>query len=99
MKVHVMNGGGAAWRARYLYVDGRKVASIGVTPNEGVTPQLFGSVLGKEFRFPLPTLSWKNPCHPLRMKAYVAVRTFWHNVDGRYGWGSEYRRKNAQTRT
>lgn len=93
LKVEVADAGGASWRARYLYVNGSKVAHIGVTPNGGTKPQLFGSVAGREFRLPLPTVRWKYPCSPLRMAAYKVVHQFWHNMDGRYGWGSEYRRK------
>ncbi len=95
LKVEVANGGGAAWRARYVYVNGAKVAHIGVDPGDGWKPECFGSVAGKEFRFRLPTLKWKHPCSPVRKAAYKVVSEFWANMDGRYGWGSEYRRRNA----
>lgn len=96
MKLEIKNAGGAEWRARYVYVNERKVAHIGVVPNNGVNPELFGSLAGKEFRLPLPTVKWKHPCNPLRFAAWKVVHTFWHNMDGRYGWGSEYRRKKRE---
>lgn len=89
MKVEVVGAGGSAWRGRYLYVNDRKVAHLGVDPDHGVKPRLFGSVMGKEFHLPLPTLHFKSPASPLRMATYKAVHRFWHNVDGRYGWGTK----------
>jgi len=90
LTLELADGGGAAWRARYLYVNGAKVAHIGVDPNNGVTPQCFGSLLGRDFRFGLPTLRWKTDMGKLHLAAYKVVNRFWHNVDGRYGWGSKY---------
>ncbi len=89
MKLKIMAATKCAWRARYLYINDRKVAYIGIDPNEGVNPQMFGGIIGKTFRFRLPSLSWKYPCSSIRTAAYKAVRTFWHNMDGRYGWGSK----------
>lgn len=95
IEIHIYDGGGAAWRARYIMINGRKVAHIGVDPNGGTRPEMFGSLLGREFRFSLPTLHWKYPASPLRMRAYKLTSAFWHNVDGRYGWGSEARKRRA----
>ena len=98
MKVEVETGRGAAWRARYLRINGTQRCYIGVDPNDGVTPQLFGGYflhreLQGSFRIPLPTVRFKHPCSPLEARVYGIVRRFWHNMDGRYGWGSEYYKK------
>lgn len=95
MKVELETARGCAWRARYLRVNGRQVAHLGVDPNDGTRPQLFGRIFARSFRFALPTVHWKHPMSPLRSRLYGAVHLFWHMVDGRYGWGSKYRRKQG----
>jgi hypothetical protein len=89
MQVQVLNGGGAAWRARYLIVNGRQVAHIGVDPREGVTPALFGAVGNVSFRLPLPTVRWRMNRGRLYLFAYRLSSAFWHGMDGRYGWGTK----------
>ncbi len=78
-----------AWRAAYLFVDGRQVAHIGVDPDHGVRPKLFAKVAGRSFRFNLPRVPWRQDASPLYLHAYRMSASFWHNVDGRYGWGSK----------
>ena len=91
-KMQIQTAGGCAWRALYLSLNGRQIAHIGVDPNNGVTPQLFGGFRWKSFRLPLPTLRWKWPCSGVRMFAYRMVHQFWFNVDGRYGWGGSQKK-------
>jgi hypothetical protein len=95
------------------------VAYIGVDPNNGVKPTLFGGVdlrwdmrfrlayklirlsVGVNglslafhmFRLPLPYLPWRSSAGKLYREAYKLSSRFWHNMDGRYGWGSKYRRE------
>src|ERR1700677_3891769 len=88
MKLQVVKATGCAWRARYLYLDGKKIAYIGVDPNRDTAPQLFGGVAGRNFRFKLPYVSFRNTSSPLYLRAYKMSQAFWHGVDGRYGWGS-----------
>ncbi len=77
-----------AWRAAYLFVDGRQVAHIGVDPNHGVRPRLFVMVGGgRSHNFLLPRVPWKQDASLLYLHAYRLSASFWHNVDGRYGWG------------
>lgn len=89
--IEVRDAGGAAWRARYVYRGGRKVAHLGIDPNDGVKPTLFGSVGGRSFRVGLPTVPWRVGAGRLYLSAYKASRWFWHGMDGRYGWGSARR--------
>jgi hypothetical protein len=99
-KIRILDGGCAAWRARYLYVNERKVAHIGIDPTGSHGPQMFGSLLGRSFRFGLPHVRWQYPASPLRMRLYKASSHFWHMMDGRYGWGSAYHAKaKAEART
>lgn len=82
---------GCAWRAVYLYVGAQQVAHLGVDPGDGVKPKLFGGLdVGPvhSFRVALPAVRWRNEMSPLRMRAYQLSKAFWHNVDGRFGWGS-----------
>jgi len=88
---------GCAWRAVYLYVGNQQVAHLGVDPGDGVTPKIFGGVnvglvhsfrLIHSFRVALPAVRWRNEMSPLRMRVYRLSKAFWHNVDGRFGWGS-----------
>lgn len=98
MALKVAFAAGCAWRAIYISLNGKQVAHIGVDPNNGTRPQAFGGIAGGRtsetnwshaFRLNLPTLRFKHPMSPLRSKAYGVVHTFWHKVDGRYGWGSK----------
>lgn len=94
MGLKVSFAAGCAWRAIYLYLNERQIAHIGVDPNNGTRPQAFGGIAipkvwDKSFRVGLPTLRFKHPMSPVRSKAYSLVHTFWHKVDGRYGWGSK----------
>lgn len=91
MKIKIATAEGAAWRARYVYLDARKIAHIGVDPTASKGPQAFGSIAGHEFRFNLPTLRYANNMSPLRLRLFKLSQRFWHNMDGRYGWGSKYR--------
>lgn len=95
LNIEIERARDCAWRALYLRVNGTQIAHIGVDPNHGTRPQMFGGVsLSRtrhgEFRVNLPTIHWydarKSEHH---MRAYRVVRAFWHNVDGRYGWGSK----------
>lgn len=86
----ILGAGCAAWRARYLMLNGRKVAHICLDPSNGRTPTLSGSVAGREFRLRLPTLHWRYNASPLYRRAYQVVNRFWAGVDGRYGWGTIY---------
>ena len=85
----VQTAKGCAWRAVYLRVNGRQVAHIGVDPNNGVTPQAFGGVGSRSFRFMLPRLSWRMNAGPTYTRLYRLSSAFWHKVDGRYGWGTK----------
>lgn len=96
----MMDGGGAAWRARYLYRDGSQVARIVVDPHDGRRPTMSLAIVirkrERELRVPLPRIPWRwcvvtRYARPV-VALYKASQWFWHNVDGRYGWGSEYRR-------
>ena len=96
--IEIERAKGCAWRALYVRVNGTQVVHIGVDPNNGTRPQMFGGFfLSREkqgrFRFRLPTVHWhdaqKSEHH---MRAYCVMRDFWHNVDGRYGWGSDVAR-------
>lgn len=93
-KIKIMDGGGAAWRARYVYVNGDKVAHLGIDPDGGRRPALFGSLAGKEFRVNLPTVPWKYPSSALYLRAHKLSSEFWHGLDGRFGWGTEAWRKS-----
>lgn len=93
--IEVLNGGGAAWRARYVHVRGRQWVSFGIDPNHGTWPQAFGNVGRWSFRFGLPRVAWRYPMSPARSVAYRLSSRFWHNMDGRVGWGSEYRKQKA----
>jgi hypothetical protein len=86
-----------AWRALYIRYGTTQIAHIGVDPNDGNRPQLFGGIAGRRdctggrkatlfsFRVGLPTMHWRSNMGPVRLAIYKAVRRFWHNVDGRYG--------------
>lgn len=96
----VKTAGGAAWRARYLYRDGSQVARIVLDPHDGIRPTLCLAIVIRKrdlaLRLPLPWIPWRW-CMATRyarpvVALYKAAARFWHNVDGRYGWGSEYRR-------
>jgi hypothetical protein len=90
MKLELKSANGAAWRARYLYVDGKQVAHVGIDPTE--RPTLFGRIASHSFRVALPRVPWKYPCSPAYLKAYQLSNNFWHNMDGRYGWGGSCRK-------
>ena len=92
MKLEIKDASHAAWRARYVYLDGRKIAHLGFDPDSS-NPQVFGSVNGHEFRFRVPTIRWTYPMAPWKLKLYMIQNQFLHNMDGRYGWGSPYARK------
>ena len=92
--IEVMTGGGAAWRARYVKVRGvGQVLSFGVDPNDGTRPQAFGNVGRWSFRFGLPRARWHYPSTRVQSAAYKVSQWFWHGMDGRYGWGSELRKR------
>lgn len=84
-----------AWRAAYLYVDGRQVAHIGVDPNHGVRPTLFLKVGRDNFRYNLPRVPWRMDAGPVYLHLYKLAATFWHNVDGRIGWGAKDRNRRV----
>ena len=91
-KIKILSSKGCAWRALYLNVNDRQVAHLSVDPNNGSKPEMSGSLsppMGEheiryEFRVPLPTLHWRSNASPGYLRAYRAVRMFWHKVDGRY---------------
>ncbi len=91
-----------AWRAIYFKTAaGYQFFHIGVDPNDGVKPALFGRITirswnwkpgDKFFRFgwriPLPTIlwaSWYRRPSWFWQNAYHVSKKFWHRVDGRYG--------------
>ncbi len=83
-----------AWRAVYIYLQGKQVAHLGVDPRDGVRPQVFGGIAGgvtsetnwsHSFRLNIPTLRFKHPSTALYSKAYSLTSRFWHKVDGRFG--------------
>lgn len=98
----ILDGGGAAWRALYVYVKGRQLAHIGIQPDNGVKPTLFGGVgfapKQYNFRVPLPTIRWKYPHGKVWLRAYKFSQEFWHGMDGRYGWGTKHREEMKQYR-
>jgi hypothetical protein len=50
-----------------------------------------------ELDIPLPYMHWHHPMGGVRLALYKLSSRFWHNMDGRYGWGSSYRKaKNAK---
>lgn len=85
----LLTAAGCAWRALYLNHNEKQVAHIGVDPNHGVKPKLFGRVGDFSFRIGLPWMPFKHPAHPIYMRAYKLSSQFWHGVDGRYGWGTK----------
>jgi hypothetical protein len=87
-KLELVKAEGCAWRARYLNLDGRQIAHIGVDPNQGVNPSLFGSIAGRSFRFKLPTVPWKCDASPLYLRAYKVSSAFWCGMNGIHGWGT-----------
>jgi hypothetical protein len=92
-KLIVKTGGGAAWRARYVYwgesfQSARKIAHLGIDPTAS-RPNVFGSLLGHEFRFEIPRLGHAYPASPLRRKAYELQSRILCGLDGRYGWGTK----------
>lgn len=106
MKMKVMDGGGAAWRARYLYCDDTLVCHIGIDPNGGTNPVLFGGIGGwwikrkrwiphLWWRIPLPRIPWRwvmeTDYDPFCIFFYKLFSRFWHGMDGRYGWGGSCR--------
>lgn len=93
-KIMIENGGGAAWRARYIYLgetlkSARLIAHIGIDPTASPGPQVFGSVAGKSFRVLVPTLRWKHRASPLRKHMYQIQQHLILGLDGRYGWGAK----------
>lgn len=95
---------GSAWRALYFYVAGRQVLHFGVSPDSGVKPTFFGGVSlgpyevrgrrwnGKSlnWRIQLPVIRWRYATRSKAlMAAYRVQSRFWHQMDGRYGWGSK----------
>lgn len=95
LTVAVESAKGCAWRARYLYLNGRQIAHIGVDPNNGVKPKAFGGVGGMSFRFTLPWVAWRYNASPLLRPLERMSSWFYHNLDGRYGWGTEYTKHNG----
>lgn len=88
------DAGASAWRGRYLYLNGRMVFRLVVDPNNGIKPTLSADVgLGGGkmwgFRAILPWMRWRPNMGPVRSRAYKVVSIFWHNMDGRFGWGTE----------
>ena len=98
--IYVSFADGCAWRAVYVrwtaverqgcYVvptgRERRLLTLGIDPNDGTKPQVFGNVLGLDFRFRLPVLRWSMrvvSCRPLYW-FYRKQSAFWHRVDGRY---------------
>ena len=84
-----------AWRAMYVKVGHTQVFYIGVDPNNGVKPKLFGGIAvgswyswlkphGFNFRLTLPWVGWTGSTNPVRMYFYKKLHSFWFAVDGRY---------------
>lgn len=91
-----------AWRAAYIHVgpmnrDGfrsRQVAHLGIDPMCSTdAPELFGRLGSWHFRTRLPRISWifvvRSGYSPVVMKLYKLQQSFWHGLDGRYGWGTK----------
>lgn len=83
------------WRAMYVRFGDRQVFHIGVDPNYGVKPTLFGGFgigswnswikpHGFNFRLPLPWMAWNGSENRVRMFFYNLFTRFWHSVDGRF---------------
>jgi hypothetical protein len=87
MKFKVMKAEKCAWRARYVFVNDRKVFHLGFDPEQS-RPQLFGSLLGREFRLRVPTIRWSQHLKGIKLKLWRLQHSFLHNMDGRYGWGT-----------
>lgn len=88
-----------AWRGFYLYWQGKQVGRITVDPWDGVKPTLNVSVLRFERRLRLPVLPFMAKGGRMRGRfglfVYRWQSWFWCGMDGRYGWGTEARRKRA----
>jgi hypothetical protein len=94
----------AAWRALYIArantSDGygrHQFFHIGIDPNDGIRPTLFGGFVnpwnrrGFSFRWrvPLPHVKWKNGGGSrFHLFLYGISHKFWHKMDGRFGWGT-----------
>lgn len=91
--IRIATSQGAAWRGVYAYCGQTQIVRLGVDPNGGTRPELFGALGRWSFRLRLPLIAWRYPCGPLRMRLYQAQGAFWAGMDGRYGWCTEYRRR------
>jgi hypothetical protein len=93
MRIHFAES--CAWRAMYVRIGDRQVFHLGVDPNDGVKPKLFGGFAfgswdswlkpyGFNFTLPLPWARWTGSSNPIRLFLCRLSSRFWHAVDGRY---------------
>ncbi len=98
MQIEIKTAKECAWRALYLRVNGQQIAHVGVDPNNGTRPVLFGGcdLLWRHFRIRLPSVPWRSNAGKVYSCAYTISQRFWFGVDGRFGGPRRWWRWNTE---